>query len=184
MPILQDRRRLRPVAKFLLPSEDVSGPFTRAFGDGLRRSDVCGIAFPGRRPATGHGLQTGRGTRIFCISGETRLGEGILYTSALEQFKRLRHDRFAALAGKVRFSRFSHDCYAAGLLALGTIDLLVESNVFDYDILPQMPIIEAAGGIVSDWDGQPLQDAPQYDTVLMAANEAIHRAALDALKYS
>lgn len=116
-------------------------------------------------------------------SGKTRLGEGILYTSALEQFNRARHDRFAALAAQVRFSRFSHDCYAAGLLALGTIDLLVESNVFDYDILPQMPIIEAAGGIVSDWDGQPLQDAPQYDTVLMAANEAIHRAALDALKY-
>lgn len=114
-------------------------------------------------------------------SDKTRLDEAILYTSALEQFDRARHDRFAALAAKVRFSRFSHDCYAAGLLALGGIDILVESNVFDYDILPQMPIIEAAGGIVTDWEGRPLADASRYDTVLMAANEAMHRAVLAVL---
>lgn len=115
-------------------------------------------------------------------SGKTRLGEVILYTSALDQFDRARHDRFAALAAEVRFSRFSHDCYAAGLLALGGIDILVESNVFDYDILPQMPIVQAAGGIVTDWDGRPLIDAAQYDTVLMAANETLHRAALAVLR--
>lgn len=115
-------------------------------------------------------------------SGKTGLGEAILYTSALEQFDSARRKRFEALAAKVRFSRFSHDCYAAGLLALGGIDILVESNVFDYDILPQMPIIEAAGGIVTDWEGQPLADRSQYDTVLMAANETIHRAALEALR--
>ncbi|UDF32605.1 UNVERIFIED_ORG: histidinol phosphate phosphatase (plasmid) [Roseateles sp. XES5] len=114
-------------------------------------------------------------------SDKTRLDEAILYTSALEQFDRTRHDRFAALAAKVRFSRFSHDCYAAGLLALGGIDILVESNVFDYDILPQMPIIEAAGGIVTDWEGRPLADASRYDTVLMAANEAMHRSVLAVL---
>jgi inositol-phosphate phosphatase/L-galactose 1-phosphate phosphatase/histidinol-phosphatase len=114
-------------------------------------------------------------------SDTTLLDDAVLYTSALDQFDRARHDRFTGLAEKVRFTRFSHDCYAAGLLALGGIDLLIESNVFDYDILPQMPIIEAAGGIVTDWDGQPLIDAPRYDTVLMAANEQIHLAALVAL---
>jgi len=111
-----------------------------------------------------------------------RLNEAILFTSAPEQFDRARHDRFAALAARVRFSRFSHDCYAAGLLALGGIDLLVESNVFDYDILPQKPIVEAAGGIVTDWAGNALTDAPRYDTVLMAANKDLHRAALEAMR--
>ncbi|OCP35973.1 inositol monophosphatase family protein [Ensifer sp. LC163] len=115
-------------------------------------------------------------------SGKTALDEAILYTSALEQFDPSRHDRFSPLAAKVCFTRFSHDCYAAGLLALGGIDLLVESNVFDYDILPQMPIIQAAGGIVTDWNGRPLANVPRYDTVLMAANEKIHRAALEALR--
>ncbi|MEO5321930.1 histidinol phosphate phosphatase [Mesorhizobium sp. CC13] len=114
-------------------------------------------------------------------SNTTLLNDAIVYTSALDQFDRARHDRFVALAEKVRFTRLSHDCYAAGLLALGGIDLLVESNVFDYDILPQLPIVESAGGIVTDWDGRPLIDAAQYETVLMAANEQIHLAALEAL---
>ncbi|MGQ3215697.1 inositol monophosphatase family protein [Shinella sp.] len=115
-------------------------------------------------------------------SATTALDQAILYTSALEQFDRQRHDCFAALAAKVHFTRFSHDCYAAGLLALGGIDLLVESNVFDYDILPQMPIVLGAGGVVTDWKGRSLTDAPRYDTVLMAGNATIHQAALEALR--
>jgi inositol-phosphate phosphatase/L-galactose 1-phosphate phosphatase/histidinol-phosphatase len=114
-------------------------------------------------------------------SDRSDLDQAILYTSAPEQFDRARSSRFAALAAKVRFARFSHDCYAAGLLALGGIELLLESNVFDYDIHPQMPIIQAAGGIVTDWDGRPLADARRYDTVLMAANGELHRAALEVL---
>jgi inositol-phosphate phosphatase/L-galactose 1-phosphate phosphatase/histidinol-phosphatase len=115
-------------------------------------------------------------------SSTTRIGEAIVYTSALEQFDRDNLDRFSALASSARFTRMSHDCYAAGLLALGGVDLLLESNVFDYDILPQMPIVLGAGGVVTDWDGQPLADAPHYETVLMAANEELHRAALDQLR--
>jgi inositol-phosphate phosphatase/L-galactose 1-phosphate phosphatase/histidinol-phosphatase len=114
-------------------------------------------------------------------SERTALDQAILYTSALEQFDRPRHDRFSALAVSVRFTRLSHDCYAAGLLALGGIDLLVESDVFDYDILPQMPIVQAAGGLVTDWQGQPLRNARNYATVLMAANAELHRAALQIL---
>ncbi|KQU76729.1 hypothetical protein ASC75_02315 [Aminobacter sp. DSM 101952] len=114
-------------------------------------------------------------------SERTTLDQAILYTSALEQFDRPRHDRFSALAASVRFTRLSHDCYAAGLLALGGVDLLVESDVFDYDILPQLPIVKAAGGVVTDWGGEPLKDARSYATVLMAANGDLHRAALDVL---
>ena len=85
-------------------------------------------------------------------------------------------------SGKIFRIRTSHDCYAAGLLALGTADLLLEGNVHDYDILPQLPIIEGAGGIVTDWDGQPLADARQFETVLMAANAELHAAAIDRLR--
>lgn len=45
-----------------------------------------------------------------------------------------------------------------------------------------MPIIEAAGGIVTDWDGRPLIDALHYETLLMAANVELHRAALVLLR--
>ncbi|WP_378940956.1 inositol monophosphatase family protein [Mesorhizobium sp. ANAO-SY3R2] len=114
-------------------------------------------------------------------SATTDIDQAIVYTSALEQFDSERSARFSALASKAQFTRMSHDCYAAGLLALGGVDLLLESRVFDYDIMPQMPIVLGAGGIVTDWDGRPLVNASHYETVLMAANVELHRAALALL---
>ncbi|MBK5569099.1 inositol monophosphatase family protein [Ensifer sp. SSB1] len=116
-------------------------------------------------------------------SETARLKEAIVYTSALEQFDLDTRERFSRLAAGARFTRMSHDCYAAGLLALGCVDILVESNVFDYDILPQVPIIEGAGGIVTDWEGRPLANTNQYGTVLMAANETLHAEALERLRH-
>lgn len=116
-------------------------------------------------------------------SSPTRnLGEAVVYTSAPDHFAPAERARYDGLVRKARFSRASHDCYAAGLLALGTVDLLLEGNVHDYDILPQLPIIEGAGGIVTDWEGHALTDAARFDTVLMAGNAALHSAALAALR--
>ncbi len=109
------------------------------------------------------------------------LAEAVVYTSAPDHFNAAQRARYDRLVGQARFARASHDCYAAGLLALGTVDLLLEGNVHDYDILPQMPIILGAGGIVSDWDGRPLADAARFDTVVMAANATLHAAALEVL---
>ena len=61
------------------------------------------------------------------------------------------------------------------------VEAITEGNVHDYDILPQMPIILGAGGVVTDWDGRPLADAARFDTVLMAANAQLHAAALETL---
>ena len=116
-------------------------------------------------------------------TSETQSSEDAhVYTSALEQFDADRHRRFAGLAARARFTRMSHDGYAAGLLALGGADLLLESNVFDYDIMPQMPVVLGAGGVVTDWEGRPLGDTRKFETVLMAANRDLHRAALELLR--
>lgn len=110
------------------------------------------------------------------------IDQAIVYTSALEQFDQDAKERFSALVSGALFTRMSHDCYAAGLLALGGVDLLLESKVFDYDILPQIPIVVGAGGVVSDWEGRALGDASRYETVLMAANQELHAAALERLR--
>lgn len=105
-----------------------------------------------------------------------------LYTSAPEQFSAEQLSAFRQLAFAAANTRYSHDCYAAGLLALGMIDLLLEANLFDYDIVPQIPIIEGAGGVVTDWNGNSLGDEQHFDTVLMAANPTLHAAALELLQ--
>ena len=60
----------------------------------------------------------------------------------------LRQGRAAA-----KLSRYGGDCYAYCMLAAGHVDLVIETELKPYDILPLMPIIAGAGGIVTAWDG-------------------------------
>jgi fructose-1,6-bisphosphatase/inositol monophosphatase family enzyme len=57
-------------------------------------------------------------------------------------------------AGKIR--RMSYDCYPHALVAAGHIDAVVDCNLQPYDYLPIVALIEAAGGLMTDWQGKPL----------------------------
>jgi fructose-1,6-bisphosphatase/inositol monophosphatase family enzyme len=70
------------------------------------------------------------------------------------------------------------DCYAYAMLAAGQIDLVIEAGLAPYDIQAPLALIEAAGGIVTDWQGGPAQDGGR---VLAAGDPELHRAALDRL---
>lgn len=48
------------------------------------------------------------------------------------------------------------DCYAYGLLASGFCDLVVEADLKAYDYMAQVPIIEGAGGVITDWQASQL----------------------------
>ncbi len=86
--------------------------------------------------------------------------------------------RFEDLTRAVRLRRFGGDCYNYCLLALGQVDLVVEAGLKAYDILPLMPIIERAGGIVTTWDGG---DAKDGGRILAAGDRRLHEAALEVL---
>ena len=86
--------------------------------------------------------------------------------------------RFETLARSVRLRRFGGDCYNYCLLALGQIDLVVEAGLQPYDILPLIPIIERAGGIVTTWDGG---EASGGGRILAAGDRRLHDAALTVL---
>jgi myo-inositol-1(or 4)-monophosphatase len=85
---------------------------------------------------------------------------------------------FAAVESACRFSRFGTDCYGYCLLARGLVDLIVEADLEAYDIVPLIPIVEAAGGVVTDWKGNP---AIRGGAVVAAANPALHEAALKVI---
>ena len=71
------------------------------------------------------------------------------------------------------------DCYAYALVAAGQIDLVIEAGLNNYDIQAPIALIEAAGGIVTNWEGGPVH---QGGRALAAANPTVHREALDILK--
>jgi myo-inositol-1(or 4)-monophosphatase len=64
------------------------------------------------------------------------------------------------------------------MLAAGQIDLVIEAGLQSYDILAPIAVIEAAGGIVTDWTGGP---AHHGGRALAAANRQIHAEAMAVL---
>ena len=81
------------------------------------------------------------------------LNEAILFSTGPNMYQGIKAERFAALSHQVRLTRFGIDCYAFCLVALGFVDIVVEAGLDDHDIIPAVPIIEAAGGAVVDWHG-------------------------------
>jgi len=85
---------------------------------------------------------------------------------------------FQAVAQQCQLTRYGMDCYAYALLAAGQIDLVVEAGLAPYDIQGPIGVIEAAGGIVTNWQGGA---ADQGGQVIAAATPELHSAALEIL---
>lgn len=88
------------------------------------------------------------------------------------------NNAYQELRQAVRQQGFGGDCYAYGLVALGTHDLVVENMLTAYDIQALIPVIEAAGGVVTSWNGGP---ADLGGAVIAAGNAKVHAEALAIL---
>lgn len=103
-----------------------------------------------------------------------------LYATSPDVFTGEDQARFARVSAAVALRRFGGDCYSYGLLASGHVDLVVEAGLQPYDYLALVNIIEGAGGVVSDWQGQPL-GLGSDGRVVAAATPALHAEALALL---
>lgn len=125
-----------------------------------------------------HGMTGPLGARDLRVRGDRGLEEAILFTTFPEVGSAVEGDAFRAVAEEVKLTRYGMDCYAYALLAAGQIDLVIEAGLQAYDIQAPLAVIEAAGGIVTDWQGGP---AHQGGRVLAAAGKVQHTAALKIL---
>src|SRR5690606_1315834 len=85
---------------------------------------------------------------------------------------------FEAVRARARLTRYGTDCYAYALLAMGMVDLVIESGLAAYDIAALVPIITAAGGIVTGWQGEECRWGGR---VVAAGSTQAHEAALGVL---
>ncbi len=106
------------------------------------------------------------------------LSEAILAATTPEMFQGGEAERFGALSRCVRMTRYGGDCYLYCMLAMGLIDIVAESCLKPFDILPLIPIIEAAGGMVTTWDGGNPSDGGR---ILATGDRNLHEAAMQAL---
>ncbi len=82
------------------------------------------------------------------------LGDAILASTSPDLFDTPRRaEAFARVRSRVRLTRFGGDCYAYCLLAMGLIDVVIESGLHAWDIQALIPIVEGAGGVATSWDG-------------------------------
>lgn len=109
------------------------------------------------------------------------LEQARIYTTSPDAFKPLEWAAFDALSRCCALRRFGGDCYSYAQLAGGHIDLVVEAGLQPYDYLAMVSLIESAGGVMSDWDGQPLGVGSE-GRVVAAATPALHAQALARLR--
>ncbi len=85
-----------------------------------------------------------------------RLASAELSCTMPEMFSSAEAARFARLQSACRRTSWGGDCYAYGLLALGMIDVVAESGLKPWDWAALVPIVEGAGGRMTDWEGRTL----------------------------
>ena len=118
------------------------------------------------------------GTRPLATKATRALNEAILFTTFPEVGSPEERAGFESVAQHAKLVRYGMDCYAYGLLAAGQVDLVIEAGLQPYDIQAPIAVIEAAGGVVTDWQGGPAHNGGR---VVAAANAELHVAALKHL---
>jgi len=119
-----------------------------------------------------------RGTRTLATRQTDRLDQATIFTTFPEVGTKREGAAFADLAGRCKLTRYGMDCYAYALLAHGCVDLVVEAGLNPYDIVGPIGVVQAAGGIVTDWRGGPAHPGGR---AVAAANSALHEQALAVL---
>lgn len=144
---------------------------------GLIDQPYIGERFVG---AAGHAETIGpMGQSTIRTRAPRALAEATLLTTFPEIGSPKDRARYDAVAERAKLVRYGMDCYGYALVAAGQADLVIEAGLHAYDIQAPIAVIEAAGGIVTDWEGGPAYNGGH---ALAAANTEIHAEALAILQ--
>jgi myo-inositol-1(or 4)-monophosphatase len=122
------------------------------------------------------GLGGPRDMRVRACAG---LADAVMFTTSPLLMNKSDRAAFGHVENAVKLSRYGGDCYAYCMLAAGHIDLIIETEIKPHDIVPLMPIINGAGGIVTTWENGPAQAGGR---IVVAGDARVHAAAIEMLK--
>jgi myo-inositol-1(or 4)-monophosphatase len=140
------------------------------------------------QPFTGERF-AGDGRRAWYVGpgGERRLvtracadlADAVLLTTTPVLFRDRERDAYLKVESAVRLARYGTDCYGYCMVAMGNADIVVETGLQPYDIVALIPIIEGAGGRVTDWTGGSAAGGGQ---ILATGDARVHATALGLLR--
>jgi len=119
------------------------------------------------------------GNRDLHVRACATLRDALLFTTSPLLMNAADRAIFGRVEDAVKLSRYGGDCYAYCMLAAGHIDLVIETEIKPHDIVPLIPIIVGAGGIVTTWENGPAQGGGR---IIAAGDARLHAAALEMLK--
>jgi histidinol phosphatase-like enzyme (inositol monophosphatase family) len=184
----------RPDAEFVWVLDPIDG--TRGFIAGFPLwTTLIALRFQGQ-PVVGLIAQpyldeifvgTAHGSRLLHRGGATplavrpcpRLDHAVIATTDPLMFKGTQAAGWSRLKAGVRLARYSADAYAYALAALGQLDLVIEMGLKAWDIEAAIPLLQGAGGTVTDWQGRPL--GRHGGACLIAGDPACRDAAIETL---
>ena len=110
------------------------------------------------------------------------LADAVLGTTTPHQFTGDDVDAFMGVAKSVAERKiiYGGDCYNYALVASGHVDLVIEANLKLHDYAALVPVVEGAGGQMSDWQGHPL-DADSDGRVIALGDPARLEDVLEAM---
>ncbi|WP_313668729.1 inositol monophosphatase family protein, partial [Sandarakinorhabdus sp.] len=110
----------------------------------------------------------------------TDLAQARIGTTSPQAFGSEDFTCFERVRTAARDTLYGGDCHNYGLVAAGHLDAVVESGLKLHDWAALVPIITGAGGVITDWEGQPLTTASR-GAVIAAGDPALAAAIAEAL---
>jgi myo-inositol-1(or 4)-monophosphatase len=110
----------------------------------------------------------------------TKLADATIFTTSPLLMKPDERKLFQEVEAKTRLSRYGGDCYAYCMVAAGFADLVIETGLKPHDIVALIPIIEGAGGVITDWKGAP---AAKGGRIIAAGDKRVHAEAIKLLQF-
>ncbi len=169
---------------------------TRAFINGRHEWGSLIALEEGGRPVLGIIDQPVLGERFIGVNGSASLHEKgairplrvrrcagladavLCCTHPYAYFEAGERAAFRRVSGAVKMSRFGGDCYIFGLLAMGFCDVIVESHFHRWDVAALIPVVEGAGGIITNWQGG---DCSAGGQCVASGDRRVHEEALRLL---
>ena len=148
--------------------------------DGRPIIGVIDVPAIGERYSAAHRRGGTFGGETLATSSCRHLDEAAVYLAGHDPEATDLAQRFQRLKTRGRVRRYGYDAYVYALLAAGHVDLMVETDLAPYDFLALVPVVEEAGGVITDWSGEPLGLSSAGD-VLAAATPELHREVLGLL---
>ena len=143
---------------------------------GMMHQPFTRESFTGDGQAANYSGPTGK--RSLRVRRCASLEETIMTTTSPLLMNAADRKAFGKVEKAVRLSRYGGDCYAYCMLAAGHVDLVIETELKPYDVMPLIPIITGAGGVITSWEGGP---AKAGGRVVVAGDARVHAQAMALL---